>query len=236
MEVGQCGVVTMFDVASKYGPYLDRTNRKKNLRLFLLLLNLEKYVNGAAIEIRRLNRARRAIGRKLQSVFRENTLRNIEKKDHSLTYLAVDTHSFFVFVDKIHKLLLTMAEELGDVNIRALVQTLENIIDIKKVRNHLEHIDERCLGFLTLSDKKKGSRKHISDLGNFAGDNFSFDGQQFPSGMKILRVLNTIYTSLIDILEREYAKKDPLFVRRQREEETHKQIMQILRKGGFFQD
>jgi hypothetical protein len=48
-----------------------------------------------------------------------------------------------------------MAEELGDVNIKALVQTLENIIDIKKVRNHLEHIDERCLGFLTLSDKKK---------------------------------------------------------------------------------
>jgi len=212
----------VFDVASKYGPYLDRTNQKKNLRLFILLLNLEKYVNGAAIEIKRLNRARRAIDRKMQDVFKGNIRRNLEKKDHSLTYLAVDTHSFFVFVDKIHKLLLAMAEELGDVNIRALVQTLRNIIDIQKIRNHLEHIDERCLGFLTLSDKKKGLRKHISDLGNFAGDNFSFDGKQFPSGTKIMRVLNTVYTDLIDILEREYAKKDPLFVRRQREEETHK--------------
>lgn len=90
----------MFDVASKYGPYLDRTNRKRNSRLYLLLLNLEKYVNGAAIEIRRLNRTRRAIGRKLQNASRGNTMRNIEKKDHSLTYLAVDTHCFFVFLTR----------------------------------------------------------------------------------------------------------------------------------------
>lgn len=125
-------------------------------------------------------------------------------------------------------------------NIRALVQTLENIMDIKKVRNHLEHIDERCLGFLTLTDKKKGLRKQISDFGNFAGDNFSFDGQQYPSGMKTLHALNAVYADLIDILEREYAKKDPLFVLRQRQEEaleeTHREVMQILRKGGFFQD
>lgn len=224
----------MFDVASKYGPYLDRTNRKKNSRLFILLLNLEKYINGAAIEIRRLNRARRAIDRRMQDVFRGNTLRNIEKKDHSLTYLAIDTHSFFVFVDKIHKLLLAMAEELGDVDIRALVQALENIIDIKKVRNHLEHIDERCLGFLTLKDKKEGLRKHISDFGNFAGDNFSFDGQQYPSGMKTLHTLSTVYVDLIDILEKKYAKKDPLFVLRRQHEETQKEIMQILKKGDSF--
>ena len=222
MGIGQYGVNTMFDVASKYGLYLDKTNQKRNLRLFLLLLNLEKYVNGAAIEVRRLNRTRRVINRRMQDLFRGNTARNIEKKDHSLTYLAVDTHSFFVFVDKIYKLMGALAEELGDVNVGALVQTLEDNINIQKIRNHLEHIDERCLGFLTLRDKKKGLRTHISDLGNFAGDNFSFDGKQFPSGTKIMRILSTVYTDLIDILEREYAKKDPLFVLRQRQEETHK--------------
>lgn len=94
MGAGQCGVVTMFDVASKYGPHLVRTNRKKNSRLLLLLLNLEKYVNGVAIEVRRLNRARREIHKKLQNASRGNTPRNLEKKDHSLTYLVVDTHSF----------------------------------------------------------------------------------------------------------------------------------------------
>ena len=226
----------MFDVASKYGSYLDRTNRKRNLRLFILLLNLEKYVNGAKIQARRLNRVRRAINRNLQRIARENTMRNMKKKDHSLTYLVVDTHSFFVFVDKVRKLLWAIAEELNDVSIRALVERLDTIIDINKVRNHLEHIDERCLGFLNLSDRKKGSRKHISDFGNFAGDNFSFNGQQFPSGTKIMRVLNTIYTDLICILEKEYAKKDPLFVLRQRQEETHKEVMEMLRKGGLFQD
>lgn len=226
----------MFDVASKYGLYLDKTNQKRNLRLFLLLQNLEKYVNGAAIEVRRLNRTRQTINRRMQDLFRGNTTRNIEKKDHSLTYLAVDTHSFFVFVDKIYKLLGALAEELGDVNVGALVQTLEDNIDIQKVRNHLEHIDRRCLGFLTLSDEKRELRTHISDFGNFAGDNFSFDGKQFPSGTGIMRVLNTVYTDLIDILEREYAKKDPLFILRQRQEEIYKQAMKMMKKGGFLHD
>jgi len=223
----------MFDLASKYGLYLDRKNPQKNLRLFLLLSNLEKYVNGAAIEVRRLNRARGAIEKELHNTFRGDT---IKKKNHHLTYLAVDTHSFFVFVDKIHKLLLAMAEELNDVDIRALVQRLKSIIDIKTIRDNLEHIDKRCLGFLTLKDEQKKLRKHVSDFGNFIGDNFSFDGKQFPSGMKILHTLKTVYTDLINILKNKYANKDPLFVRRQQEEETHKKIMQILRKAGFFQD
>ena len=50
----------MFDIASKYYLYLH-DDRDKSIRLFLLLSSLERYVNGAIIEMRRLERARKAL-------------------------------------------------------------------------------------------------------------------------------------------------------------------------------
>ena len=117
--------------------------------------------------------------------------------------------------------------------IKALAKKLRQTFDIKTVRNHLEHIDDRCLGFLTLEDKKKGIRKHISDFGNFTGDNFSFNGKQFPSGKGSLSDLKQIYTGLIGILDRKYASKDPSYVWRKQSEQRYKKIMQGLKKAGL---
>lgn len=221
----------MFDLASEYVFSLDRKNRERNMRAFLLLHNLENYVNGAIIEMDRLNRIRKAIERDLQKAITQLP----RKKNFNLTYLANDIHFYFVCIDKVYKLLSNLAGELNDSEIKKLAQKLRKAFDIKTVRNHLEHIDDRCLGFLTLEDKKKGIRKHISDFGNFAGDNYSFNGKQFPSGKGSLSDLKQIYTDLIGILNRKYASKDPSYIWRKQSEQGHKKIVQGLKKVGLLQ-
>lgn len=215
----------MFDVASKYCFSLDK-NPKKSLRLFLLLSNLEKYVNGAIIEMRRLNRARRAISKKVES-------RRLGKDNH-LTYLANDTHFYFICIDKVYMLLSRLGKELDDPDIKKLAKRLGKDFDIKTVRNHLEHIDARCLGFLTKKDEDKKISKHIADFGNFINENFSFNGKQFPSGKAGLIELKDIYKGLLSILKSKYASKDPHFVWREQSEKRDKAIMKALKSSGVL--
>lgn len=221
----------MFDIASKYCFSLDRKDSKRNLGLFLLLYNLEKYVNGAEIEMKRLGRIRQLIKKELENILRTKAPR---RKNFKLNYLAIDTHFYFVCIDKVYKLLSKLATELNDSDIKKLAKRLEKTFDIKTVRDHLEHIDARCLGFLSKKDEKKGTRKHISDFGNFINGNFTFDGKKFPSGKGSLSELKKIYTDLIELLTKKYASKDPYFIRRQQSEEIHKKIMQKLKKAGLF--
>jgi len=221
----------MFDVASKYCFSLDK-NPEKNKRCFLLLFNLEKYINGTIIEMRRLSRVRRAIKRDICKCLKSKSTR--KRKSFRLTYLANDTHFYFVCIDKVYKLLSNLATELNDTDIEDLTRRLEKIFDIKTVRNHLEHIDARCLGFLSKKDEERGTRKHISDFGNFIDDNFAFDGKKFPSGKGSLSEMKKVYTHLIELLTKKYASRDPHFVWRQQSEEICKKIMQKLKKAGLF--
>lgn len=221
----------MFDLASKYSFSLDK-NKEKAIRCFLLLYNLEKYVNGAIVEMKRLNRTRQAIRKDIQESLKEGGRR----KNFYLTYLANDTHFYFVCIDKVYKLLSGLAIELNDADIKELAKKVRKTFDIKTVRNHLEHIDDRSLGFLTLKDKRKGVRKPISDFGNFISDNFSFNGKTFPSGKNSLIELKQTYKDLIEALNRKYASKDPSFVWRQQSEERYKKIMQMLKKANLFQN
>lgn len=220
----------MFDLASEYTFSLNQKDRDKAMRAFLLLYNLEKYVNGAIIEMNRLSRIRIAIDKDIQKAITQLHRR----KNYNLTYLANDTHFYFICIDKIYKLLSNLATELNDPDIKALARKLWKIFNIGTIRNHLEHIDDRCLGFLTLEDKKRGIRKHISDFGNFAGDNFSFNGKQFPSGKGSLSDLKQIYTDLIGILNRKYASKDPSYIWRKQSEQRYKKIMRGLKKAGLL--
>lgn len=220
----------MFDLASKYGFSLDK-DKGKVLRCYLLLSYLENYVNGAIIEMRRLTRTRQVITRNIQQSLKN---RGIRKNLH-LTYLAADTHFYFICIDKVYKLLSALSDELKDLDIKKLITKLEKVFDINVVRNHLEHIDKRCLGYLTKEDEKQGIRRQISDFGNFLGDYFSFGGKKFPSGTGSINELKKIYTDLLEILERKYASQDPSFVWRQQSEERYKQIMQKLKKIGLFQ-
>lgn len=217
----------MFDLASKYSFSLDK-NKEKAIRCFLLLHNLEKYVNGAIIEMKRLNRTRQAIRKDIQESLKEGG----KRKNFHLTYLANDTHFYFVCIDKVYKLLSSLSNELSDIDIKNLVNNLENVFDIKTVRGHLEHIEQRCLGRFPRENKGKVAK---NDLGNFWGDDFSFGGKKFPSGVSSINELKKIYKNLLEILERKYASQDEGFVWRQQSEARYKKIMQHLKKVGLIQ-
>ncbi len=219
----------MFDVASKYGFSLDK-DKEKALRCYLLLFYLENYVNGAIIELRRLSRVRDKINKKI----REYLSIRSKKRDFHVTYLANDTHFYFICIDKVYKLLSSLSDELRDDDIKELVIKLEKTFSINVIRNHLEHIDKRCLGYLTLEDEKQGKRTRISDFGNFLGDYFSFGGEKFPSNLKSVTELKRIYTELLKILEEKYVSKDPSFIRRRQSEQVYKKIMQKLKKSGLL--
>ncbi len=201
----------MFDLATKYCFHLDKDSGK-SLELFLLLDSLEKYVNGAIIEMNRLEKTRRGITKRLSNLGRHGNIP--KKKDFQLTYLACDTHFFFICIDKCYKLITQLSLGLNDAEIKKLKARLNKIFDIATVRNHLEHIEDRAEGYLSIRDKKEKKKTHISDFGNFVGSDFSFNNKKFPSNKKSLEELKNIYRELIKILHNKYASKDSRFVER----------------------
>ncbi len=223
----------MFDIATKYCFHLDKDNAK-SLELFLLLHSLEKYVNGAIIEMNRLEKTRRGIIKRLSELRNIETGQKPRNKDFQLTYLACDTHFFFICIDKCYKLITQLSLELNDVEIKALKTRLNKIFDIATVRNHLEHIDDRCKGYLSLKDKKEKRQKRIQDFGNFIGDDFSFNNKKFPSNRKSLKKLRDIYRDLIKTLHNKYASRDPGFIERIAQEKRTKSIQKALRKAGLI--
>ena len=87
-----------------------------------------------------------------------------------------------------------LSEELNEKNIKNLEEKIYKNFDIKDIRGHLEHIDERCVGYFSLEDVRKKIKKPIPpDFGNFAGDDFSFNNKKYPSGKKNLEELKNIY-------------------------------------------
>lgn len=215
----------MFQLATNYVFSLDKDSNK-SLRYFLLLSNIEKYINGAIIEMQRISKSRLRIIKK----FKAKTF----TKDYSLIYLANDTHFYFICIDKVYKLVTRLAKELKDPEIKKLKNRISTIFRISKVRNHLEHIDARSVGFLTKNESEE-RRTLITDFGNFINDDFSFNGELFPSSKDSLFELKQIYRDLVKILERKYASKDPHFVQRKESEKVYKAIMEKLRKTGLFE-
>jgi hypothetical protein len=218
----------MFDIATKYCFHLDNDNTN-GMEIFLLLYSLEKYVNGAIIEINRLERTRKNISKKLNL----HKKGNITRKDFQLTYLACDTHFFFICIDKCYKLIKQIGLELNDKEIEKLSDRLNKNYNIAIVRNHLEHIEDRCKGYLNLNDKNRNKKKHISDFGNFVGDHFSFNNIQYPSDRKSLKELIKIYSDLIEIVDNR-ARKDPWFVEKEEMETNSKHIMKIVKKAWLM--
>lgn len=218
----------MFDLAMKYCFYLDK-NERKNRELFLLLFTLEKYINGAIIEMNRLEKTRKSIKR-LLSISKDEKYRNSIKKSFQLNYLHCDTHFFFICIDKCYKLIDQLSLELNDKDVKKLKIRLNKIFNVVTVRNHLEHIEDRCKGYLSLKDKRIKKQRHIQDFGNFIGNDFSFNGKKFPSDRRSLEELKKIYQDLIKILHSKYASKDPNFIERMKREKEIKLIQKIQKK------
>jgi hypothetical protein len=233
----------MYDLAGRYCFHLDQDDTKDR-ELFLLLFSLENYVNGAIIEMNRLERIRRNLAN--ESRTRRKLARELDlgqsigtpskkEKKFQLTYLYCDTHFFFICIDKCYKLITQFSLKLDDNEIRKLETELRGVFDITTIRNHLEHIEDRCSNYLSIEDKKQNIKKPISDFGNFIGDNFSFNGKEYRSDRRSLEKLEDIYLKLIEILD-DRARKDPEFVKEMEMEESNELIMKALKKWSRLQN
>ena len=147
--------------------------------------------------------------------------------------LACDSHFYFICIDKVNKLLHTLYDETGDIDIKKLEKRLNKIFDIKTIRDHLEHIDERIIGFLSKRAKSKNTHSNIFDYGSFINNDFSFHNKKFPCSKESLDELKKIYRALIKIIDNK-CKKNPRFVKRQEVDKYHRKLGAALRKAGLF--
>jgi len=219
----------MYDLAGKYFSCFHN-DPKVNAEAFLLLHELETYVNGAIIQLNRLKRTRKTIDCKLKELNRTGRNRPTGpiKKDFNLTRLHCDYHFYFICIGQINKLLKTIGEVLDDQDIKNLFDKFDRKFPIE-IRDHLEHLHERAQG-----KKYKRYIGHISDFGNFVGDRFTFAGKSYSVGVKDLTDLKLIYEELINIINTNYASKDPNFISREQSKRFIARLRRNMKRKGII--
>lgn len=221
----------MYDLAHKYC-FCLHNDPERNQRAFLLLLELENYVNGAIMQTARLERTRKNINKKLRQRIKSIKVSKYpyesSKKDFSLMKLHCDYHFYFICIGQISKLLKTLCEVLNDCDLKVVYHKFTSKFN-KDIRDDLEHLDERAVG-----KKKRQYIGHISDFGNFPGDSFSFNGKQYPVNKGSVNELTQIYKEVIDVLYKNYGSKDSHFVWMEQSERQSKELFRYLKKQGFI--
>ena len=224
----------MYDQVHKFWICLD--NHSNGNKAILLLMELESYFNGAAIQTARLGRTRKTINRKLQEL-REVRKQGKDihkfKKDFSSARLHCDYHFYFICIGEINKLLKRLCEVLRDNDLKTVHNNFnEKFGTAITIRGDLEHIDERALGKKWVGTKREEDIGHIADFGNFAGDSFTFHGKKFPVNKEKLKELDQIYKEIINVLYKNYGSKDPHFIRMEQTERQVKKLLRDLKKQG----
>ncbi len=216
----------MYDLAGKYIFCFDN-DQKLNAEVFLLLHELETYVNGAIIQINRLRITRKTIECRSQKLIGENRPTGHIKKDFNLTRLHCDYHFYFICIGQIYRFLETIGKVLDDQDIKDLFDKFDRKFPIE-IRNHLEHLHERAQGKMY-----KRYIGHISDFGNFTGDRFTFAGKSYAVGEKELADLKSIYEELIKIIDINYASKDPNFIWREQSNKFIARLRNNMKRKGI---
>lgn len=195
----------MFDLASKYIFIFD------DIQTFLLLSLVEEYINGAELQIRRIDRTRKVIRKTFQSRLElENTRLTTHKNRQQKIFC--DAHFYFICIGQTSKCLDRLCNKLNNINLHKINSKFKKEFS-REIRNDLEHIDARAVG------KKKKGRKEvdigfISDFKNFSGDNLTFNDKSYSVNKEALKRLKAIYKNIISIIHKEYALKDINFVNR----------------------
>jgi len=220
----------MYNLANKYCFCLD-SDPQNAQKAFLLLFELENYINGAIIQAARIERTRRSIDKKfkreMDSIKDYRYDQRSIKKDFSLTRLYCDYHFYFICIGQINKLLKRLCEVLGDHDLEHIYTKFGKQFD-KDIRNNLEHIDQRAIG-----KKFRRDIGHISDFGNLPGDRFSFNGKEYPVNKEKLNELRQIYHEIIKVLYKNYGSKDTFFMLQEQRERQSEVIFQQLKKYGL---
>lgn len=193
----------MIDLSSKYIFIFE------DIQTYFLLSIIEEYVNGAELQIRRIERTR-AIIRKAFLTYEGFSRTKTSTHTNRQRRLFHDAHFYFICLGQISKSLERLCNKLKNKNLHKINSEFKKEFS-REIRNDLEHIDARAVG------KKKKGRKEIDigvvrDFKNFKGDQLTFNGKSYPVNKDALNRLKSIYRKIINVIHEDYALKDPNFV------------------------
>ena len=134
----------MFDEASKYTFVL------KDIQSIMLLNLIERYVNGAELQITRIDRTRTLIKNSL-SPYEAFERTRTETHHRRQRILFHDAHFYFIYISKVGKGFKRFCDRLESARLYKLCAKLEKEFS-REIRNDLEHIDERAVGARIPSD------------------------------------------------------------------------------------
>ncbi len=181
---------------------------------------LEEYVNGAELQIRRIDRTRKSVANTLKNI--DNINWNTYRSQHLRIFC--DAHFYFICIGQVSKCFETLCGELKNKKLNKIKSEFKNVFS-QEIRNDLEHINERAVG------KKYGkSIGRITDFKNFTNENLTFNGKSYPVDKTSLNKLKKIYKSIMSVIHEEYALKDPSFVNRMNREKQLKKTIRFAEK------
>jgi hypothetical protein len=213
----------MFNLASNYTFVLG------DISNYLLLSNVEKYINGAILQIERVERERKNYYKNFSKIGVHPPFPN------RLPKIFLDAHFYFICIKQIDKNLGQLQKQLKNKKLDKIIQQFRIMFD-NEIRNDLEHIDERAVG------KKFGKHVDVNtknswmgDFVNFCDDKLSFGGKKYPINKDSVKKLNIIYKDIIKILREDYALKDRRFREMEKTLKFVKSLPKILKKATNIQ-
>lgn len=211
----------MFNLTSKYHFVFD------DMQINLLLMLIEEYVNGAELQVCRIERARRV---SQKTLFSTRGLRNINWTTYRKQHVTIfcDAHFYFICIGQVNKCFRRLCEKLQNRNLKEIYSEFK-ITFSQEIRNDLEHIDARAVGLKRI-DGKDIAIGHIQDFKNFSNDNLTFNGKAYPVNKEALMKLKDLYLKIISVIHKDYALKDDKFVYNMANEKRLKRIVRIAQK------
>lgn len=205
----------MINLADKYTRVLKTPE-------WLLLTLLEQFVNGALLQIQRVERTRRTLNARRSRDYKHPTAAMIR--------LFLDAHFYFICIGQANKCLRQLCEVLGNKALSEAHRTFEKEFP-QEIRNDLEHLDERAVGKLRGKDvDAELLRAWNCDFITFRNDKFSFGGKFYPVNKDAANRLRQAYRDVIAVIRAEYALKDPRFGEDERRELEQRKITRQVEK------
>lgn len=159
---------------------------------FIAMMNIERYLKAARLQIRRLKGCHRTIDVRVGKLRKKFESRDFTVKHNRwpMWRLFTEIHFYFICWDAIHSRINLLHTKSGFKPISLVRKT--HLAELKRysdARNHLEHYTERLPG---------GSRKLQvpGDLGNLWGNLYSLGGERWDVSRKSLRRLENIVRDL----------------------------------------
>lgn len=219
--INTLGFNQMFDLTSKYHFVFS------DMQINLLLMLIEEYVNGAELQVSRIEKTKRLDQKTLSSI---RSSKNINWTTFRKRHLKIfcDAHFYFICIGQVSRCLKRLCTKLNNKKLNKIYSDFQKTFS-QEIRNDLEHIDARAVGL-----KKKGRKEisigHIQDFRNFNNDNLTFNGKAYPVNKESLKILKDYYQRAISVINEDYALKDPSFVHDMESEKNLKKIMKIAQK------